>query len=192
VISGDENEIFVGDNVPILNAQTNATNPLQTAQSVQRQDVGVDLRVKPTLGEAGGVVLDLELKISALSPSLSSTTASQGPTIEERTLTTSVRLLPDQVAVVGWNAGPTSMKTKTGTPWFEDIPVLGWLFRATNDVNLDSNLIIMVAARNDDPEVRALADTMAKEFEREAPQIAAPGQLNRPTLPEAGPTPTTP
>jgi general secretion pathway protein D len=189
VISGDENEIFVGDNVPILSAQTNNTNPLQTSQSVQRQDVGVDLKVKPTIGEAGGVVLDLELKISAIGPSLSSTTANLGPTILERTLTSSVRLEPDQVAVVGWNAGPASMKMRTGTPWFQDIPVLGWLFRSTNDVNLDSNLIIMVSARFDDPEVRALADTMAREFDREAPQIAAPGALNRPTQPEGATAP---
>ena len=189
VISGNEDEIFVGDNVPILSAQTNATNPLQTAQSVQRQDVGVDLKVKPTIGEAGDIVLDLQLKISAIASTLSSTTANLGPTIAERTLTTSVRLEPDQVAVVGWNAGPSSMKTQTGTPWFEDIPVLGWLFRSTNDVTLDSNLILMVAARFDDPEVRALADSMAKEFDREAPQIAAPGALNRPTRPGGVTTP---
>ena len=181
VISGDKDEIFVGDNVPILSAQTNATNPLQTAQSVQRQDVGVDLRVKPTIGEAGDVVLDLELKISAIGPSLSSTSANLGPTILERTLSTIVRLEPDQVAVVGWNAGPASNKLQTGTPWLQDIPVFGWLFRSTNDVTLDSNLIIMVAARFDDPEVRTLADTMAREFDREAPQIAAPGAQNRPT-----------
>lgn len=182
VISGEENEIFVGDNVPILTAQTNSANPLQTSQNVERQDVGVVLRVRPTLGEKGGIVLDLTTEVSALAGSLSPTSANQGPTIRERTLTTTVRLDNDRVAVIGWHSGPASMRARTGTPWWEDIPVFGWLFRATNDVSLESNLIIMVAAWLDDPEVHALAHMLSSALQHEAPELAAPGAANRPTI----------
>ena len=188
VISGEENEIFIGDNVPILTESTNTGNPLQTSQNVERQDVGVVLRVKPTLGEAGGIVLDLTAEVSALAPALSTTSsANLGPTIRERTLTSTIRLDHDRVAVIGWHAGPASMTMETGTPWLRSIPILGWLFRSSQDVVLESHLVFMISAWLDDPEVRALADMLAKAFEREAPELAAPGAANRPTLPEAGP-----
>jgi len=182
VISGEEHEIFVGDNVPILTAQTNTGDPLLVSQNVERQDVGVVLRVRPTLGERGGIVLDLTTEVSALASSLSATTANQGPTIRERTLTTTVRLNHDKVAVIGWHAGPASMQARTGTPWFQDIPFFGWLFRSTNDISLESNLVIMVAAWLDDPEVRALAHTLSDALQQEVPELAAPGGANRPTM----------
>jgi general secretion pathway protein D len=184
VISGEEHEIFVGDNVPILTASANTGgDPLVTSQNVERQDVGVVLRVRPTLGEKGGIVLDLTTEISALAGTLSATTANLGPTIRERTLTTSVRLEHDRVAVIGWHSGPASMQARTGTPWFEDIPVFGWLFRSTNDISLESNLVIMVAAWIDDPEVHALAHMLANALHHEAPELAAPGGANRSTMP---------
>ncbi|HVH17137.1 MAG TPA: hypothetical protein VNF72_02445, partial [Myxococcota bacterium] len=62
-------------------------------------------------------------------------------------------------------------------------PFFGWLFRATNDISLESNLVIMVAAWLDDPEVRALAHTLSDALQQEVPELAAPGGANRPTIP---------
>jgi len=75
------------------------------------------------------------------------------------------------------------MQARTGTPWFQDIPFFGWLFRSTNDISLESNLVIMVAAWLDDPEVRALAHTLSDALQQEVPELAAPGGANRPTIP---------
>jgi general secretion pathway protein D len=186
LISGEEDEIFVGDNVPIITEQasTTAADPLATRQSVQRQDVGVDLRVKPTLGEAGGIVLDLKLDVSALAPSQSASSASQGPAIVERTLTSTVRLESDRVAAIGWYAGPGRARMNTGTPWLQDIPILGWLFRASQDMTLKNYVLITVAAWRDDPEVHALAEAMRRELARS--MGSAPNPLPEPAAPAPG------
>jgi general secretion pathway protein D len=178
LISGEEQEIFVGDNVPILTEQANATDPLQVRQNVERQDVGIVLRVKPTLGEAGGIVLDVTAELSALAPSLSTgSSANLGPTIRERTIQTTVRLEQGRVAVIGYYAGPARRRLETGTPFLRHLPIFGWMFRSTQDVTLESNFLITIAAKRDDPEVRALAAMMRRELGREtavAPTPAAP------------------
>ncbi len=160
LISGEEHEIFVGENVPILTEQANATDPLQVRQNVERQDVGVVLRVKPTLGELGSIVLDLQLEVSALAPSQAGATSEVGPTIRERVLTSTIRLEHDRVAMIGWQTGPVQVKLETGVPFLKDIPWIGWIFRATDERTLHNHLLISVTAWSDDTQVRALAELL--------------------------------
>lgn len=175
VISGEEHEIFVGENVPILTEQADSGSAfLQTRQNVERQDVGVVLRVKPTLGEAGGIVLELTVEVSVLAPSQAGSSAEVGPTIRERTLTSRIRLEHDRVAVIGWHAGPLQTTAESGVPFLRSIPILGWLFRRTTDVTLKNNLLILATAHRDDPEVRALAETLRRELRRESAAAAPP------------------
>jgi general secretion pathway protein D len=162
VISGEEHEIFVGENVPILTASTNATaaDPLQTSQNIERQDVGVVLRVTPTLGELGSIVLELQVEVSALAPSQAGNIRQVGPTIRERVLTSTVRLESDRVAMIGWQSGPVQQLLRTGVPWLRDIPILGFLFQASEERTLENNLLISVTAWSDDTEVRALREML--------------------------------
>jgi general secretion pathway protein D len=160
LVSGEEHEIFVGENVPILSAQADVTDPLQVRQNVERQDVGVVLRVKPTLGELGAIVLDLQLEVSALAPSQAGDSANVGPTIRDRVLTSTIRLEHDRVAMIGWHTGPGQEKIVTGVPFLKDIPWIGWLFRATDDRTVENHLLISVTAWSDDSEVRALAEVL--------------------------------
>jgi general secretion pathway protein D len=185
LISGEEHEIFVGESVPILTEQSDATDPLQVRQNVERQDVGVVLRVKPTLGEAGGVVLELTLEVSAVVPSEAGDSEEVGPTIRERTLSSRVRLEPDRIAVIGWQSGPASQRTETGVPWAKDLPGIGWLFRSTSETTVMQNTLITVAAWRDDPEVQALAEAMRAALREELAQLplaatAAPATPARP------------
>jgi len=162
LVSGEEHEIFVGENVPILSAQAGATDPLQVRQNVERQDVGVVLRVKPTLGEQGSIVLDLQVEVSALAPSQAGDTEDVGPTIRDRVLTSTIRLEPDRVAMIGWQTGPAQEEISTGVPWLKDIPWIGWIFRATDTRTLQNHLLISVTAWSDDAQVRELAEVLRK------------------------------
>jgi general secretion pathway protein D len=188
LVSGEEHEIFVGETVPIVTEQGESVDPLQVRQNIERQDVGVVLRVKPTLGEAGGVVLELTLEVSALAPSEAGNQAQVGPTITERTLSSKVRLEPDRIAVIGWHGGPVKDSSVVGVPWLKDIPLLGWLFRATREVTRNSNVLITVAAWRDDPEVHALAEAMRAALRDELGTLPQPPSAQAP----APATPATP
>jgi type II secretory pathway component GspD/PulD (secretin) len=73
MVSGQEQEIFAGDNVPIRTEQSQAGDPLQVRQNIERQDTGVTLRVTPTIGEEGDIHLDLTVEVSAVVPTAQTT-----------------------------------------------------------------------------------------------------------------------
>ncbi len=177
ITSGDEHEIFAGDNVPIPVARTEtggaqATVSLATQQNIERQDVGTSLRVTPTVGEQGGVTLELHLEVSSLRESQAGTVEEVGPTISQTTVESTIRLRGGEIAVIATAARPRSQATETGIPWLMDIPVLGWAFRTTSEQSLNHHLLIAARAEILRPESRDLADRLARELAPAAPASA--------------------
>jgi len=177
VSSGDEHEIFVGDNVPIPTAQADAANPLQVRQNVERQDVGLLLRARPTVGHEGGVRLELDVEVSAVSQSLAGDSARVGPTISERTLQTTVHLDHGVIAVVGFATLPRHIETVVGVPYLRSLPILGFLFRTTTETRLETTLLISVQAEVERAETLALTRALRQELEALTPEVAAPAEL---------------
>ncbi len=166
--SGEENELFVGDNIPVITARNagegDVANPLRVSQNVERYDVGTRLRVKPTVGVEGVVVLELEVEQSSLRPSVAGSVDAVGPTIGQIQVTSTIRLHHGDVAVIATSAQPTVVRSETGAPWLKDIPVLGNLFRATHEEQMDRHLLIAVQAEILRPEAVDLARALAREL----------------------------
>lgn len=177
VSSGDEHEIFAGDNVPIPIAQTDATNPLRVSQNVERRDVGLLMRARPTVGQEGGVRLELDLEVSAVAQSLAGDSERVGPTISERTIQTTVHLDDGVIAVVGYATLPRQLETVVGVPYLRSLPILGFLFRSTTQTRLDTTLLISVQAEVEREETLALTRALRRELEALTPEVAAPLDL---------------
>jgi general secretion pathway protein D len=160
MVSGDENEVFAGDNLPIpVASSTAAENPLQTQLDIERQDVGVSLRVRPSLGHAGRVRLEIELEASRLAAQPEPMGALVvGPTLEQRLIQTTVLVAPDEVVLIGGARMEGVDSTRVGTPWLHEVPALGALFRRTDRMRLERQLLLVVQAR-----VTADADAQVAE-----------------------------
>ena len=168
VASGDEQELFIGDNVPIPVASSDTGTSLQTRLDIERQDTGVRLNIVPTIGEEGRVQLDLELEASAVAPSLAGDPEVVGVTLNKRELRARIHLGHGEVAVLGFASTPSSATVETGTPWLMDIPVLGWLFKATRDRSLETTLMVTVSAELHNEGTEALSEALETELERAA------------------------
>ena len=172
MLAGEEQEIFAGDNlpIPVSNAATEASpsNPFLTSRSIERQDVGISLRVKPTVGEAGGVRLELEVAVTALAPSLAGDVDEVGPTIRERRLTSTIHLRDGEFVVVGFAREAAFNSTSVGVPWFKDIPILGWAFKTTRDTDITTRVVIAAQARIERSPEEQIADSIRQRlaFER--------------------------
>lgn len=161
--SGEEQSIFAGDQVPIpVTTGVGATaddgtvtdpeddNPFVTDLSIQRQDVGVELRVKPLAVSGDIVTLELHISVTSVAPSvtlLGSNAAEselQGPTIREFTVDANVRLTAGAVVVVASAPLDSMGKGETGVPFFKDIPILGWFFKSTRDIERRRRLVAAV------------------------------------------------
>ena len=151
VISGEEQELSVGNNIPIPVATTTGGGQvgslLQNQQTIERQDVGVVLRVTATAGQVGGVHLDLDLDISDVVESLAGPVEAVGPTLATRRITATINLHDGQLAVIGVAGRPSSKTTVTGVPFLKDIPFLGYFFKSVSETQIKSELVVAVTAR---------------------------------------------
>jgi general secretion pathway protein D len=164
-MSGDEQRISVGDNIPIPVSrvpESGAVDPLTVQQNIERRDVGVILNVKPTVGVEGGVELELRLEASRLAPSEAGDVERVGPTIRQRTIEATFKLQDDQLAVIGTHVQPRFIEIQRGVPWLSEIPILGALFRSTTDQAFDTHLVIAVQTRL----LRSPADEAAESIRR--------------------------
>lgn len=135
--------ISVGQEVPFVtgsftNADGNAQNPFQT---IERNNVGISLKVTPHINEGDMVVMDIEQEISSIS--VDSGVASDVIT-NERKITTQVLAKNGQVIVLGGLIRDQVSTTDRRVPLLGSIPGLGRLFRTTNDDVTKTNLLIFI------------------------------------------------
>jgi type II secretory pathway component GspD/PulD (secretin) len=186
MISGEEQRLFAGQNVPIVvGQQTETLSAIQTSNRVERQDVGVELRATARLGEAGKVQLDLFIEISRLAPSVAGDVESVGPTLEDRRLETTVQLADGELAVVGMSQEGAERGRQSGTPFLQDIPVLGYLVRSGGTARVDTHILFAVQARILNTIEEDLAESLRQRLAMERSLVRVKGLRRNPNAPYA-------
>ena len=146
-LDNEEAEIIIGQNVPFVTGTftTNVSggetvgNPFQT---IERQDVGLTLRVKPQINEGNAVQLEISQEVSSVVPT--ATSIAQGPTTNKRSLKTNVLVEDGQVLVLGGLIDDQFDETIQKVPGLGDIPLLGGLFRYRQASKTKRNLMIFL------------------------------------------------
>lgn len=144
-LDNEEAEIVVAQNVPFVTGQfTNtgsgtdsAVNPFQT---IERQDVGLTLRITPQINEGNSVRLQIEQESSSIS---TSSVASDLIT-NERRISTSVMVDDNEILVLGGLTQDDYRDVVTKTPLLGDIPLVGNLFRSTSTTKTKQNLMVFI------------------------------------------------
>ena len=136
-----EAELIAGQNVPfIASRSTNEVNLANTFATIERQDVGVTLRITPQISDGGTVRLDIFQEVSAVV----STDPQLGPTTSVRSATTTIVVKNGHTAVIGGLMANRELKDQNRVPFLSDIPVLGNLFEFDNVTNDKANLLIFL------------------------------------------------
>ena len=147
-LDNEEAEIVVGQNVPFVTGtyttstggtDTQVGNPFQT---IQRQDVGITLKVKPQINEGNAVKLDIAQEVSNVVPSANA--ATQGPTTNKRAIKTNVLVEDGQILVLGGLIDDQLNETAQKVPLLGDVPLLGNLFRYRSTTKLKRNLMVFL------------------------------------------------
>ena len=146
-LDNEEAEIIIGQNVPFVTGTFTTSvdggdgvgNPFQT---IERQDVGLTLRVKPQINEGNAIQLDINQEVSSVVPT--ATSLAQGPTTNKRSLKTNVLVEDGQVLVLGGLIDDQFDETIQKVPGLGDIPVIGGLFRYRQASKTKRNLMIFL------------------------------------------------
>jgi len=144
-LDNEEAFITVGQEVPfVTGSYTNtgsangASNPFQT---IERQSVGITLKVTPQINEGDSVVLDIVQEVSSISAQI---LAASDVITNERKIETKVLANDSDILVLGGLVKDDVQDSTQGIPILSDIPLLGRLFR--NDVVsvTKSNLLVFI------------------------------------------------
>jgi general secretion pathway protein D len=141
-MDNEEAEIIVGQNVPFVTGQytSAATTPDNPFQTIQRQDVGIILKVKPQINEGDAVRLDIKQEVSSVIPG---TTGSNLST-NKRSIDTKVMVDDGQVLVLGGLIEDKLSENIAKVPLLGDVPVLGALFRSRQLTSDKINLMVFL------------------------------------------------
>lgn len=144
-LDNEEAKIVVGNNVPFLTGQFTTTgsttsNPFQT---IERKDVGLTLRIKPTIGETGTIKMTIFLENSDVIGQATGT-AGAGPTTSKRSVETNVVVDDSAILVIGGLIQERFEESKSKVPLLGDLPLVGGLFRSESRTKSRTNLMIFL------------------------------------------------
>jgi hypothetical protein len=152
-LDNEEAEIVVGDNIPIVTSRvssaTGATETgLSTSANIERQDIGITLRVTPQISEGETLRLEIFQEISQINEALTRQagfdTNETGPALSNRQVENTVVVADSETIVIGGLIAEVQQTTTDKVPWLGDIPFLGWFFKSTSDSVTKRNLLIFL------------------------------------------------
>ncbi|MFG5861478.1 type II secretion system secretin GspD [Pseudomonas sp. CR1201] len=139
-------EILVGQNVPFQTGTfttdaSGANNPFTT---IERQDIGVTLKVTPHINEGATLRLEIEQEISSIAPTATLTAQAVDLITNKRSIKSTILAEDGQVIVLGGLIQDDITQTDSKVPLLGDIPILGRLFRSTRDTHVKRNLMVFL------------------------------------------------
>ena len=140
-----EASILVGQNVPFITGRTSSTGEgtISPFQTIQRQDLGTILKLKPRIGRNGEVVLSIKQEVSRID---NTTSGLSDVATVKREIDTVVSTESGQIVVIGGLRTKSLEKSKSKTPGLSDIPIFGVLFRQNGSKVIERSLAIFLKA----------------------------------------------
>jgi general secretion pathway protein D len=146
-LDNEEAKISVGSNVPFATgsyttpntANPNSVSPFTT---YERKDVGLTLKVRPQISEAGTVRMQISQEVSQLrqQPGSDATLAAT----DKRSIDSNVLVDDGQIVVLGGLIQNQMTDGEDSVPVLGDIPLLGHLFRYNSRSQKKTNLMVFL------------------------------------------------
>ncbi|HAF40685.1 MAG TPA: type II secretion system protein GspD [Sphingobium sp.] len=188
--------ILVGQQVPITTGEALSQNFDNQFRTVQRQDVGIKLEVKPQINTGGAIKLFLKQEVSSVAGPVSNSNSDL--IINKREIETTVTVDDGEILALGGLLDDNERKTIERIPLLSDIPGLGELFKSRSKSRTKTNLMVFIRptilrSKEDaqkltqqrygyirgmqlqrDPDAEPTIDELVRDYMGAAPPIAAP------------------
>lgn len=142
-LDNQESEIIVGQNVPFRTGQTTNTsaglnNPFTT---IERRDIGLTLKVTPSISADGLVRLVVEQSTENVAESIE---AASDIITNKREIKTTVLADDGETIVLGGLITEDFRINRSKVPLLGDIPYLGRLFSSESETRIKRNLLVFL------------------------------------------------
>ncbi|WP_426267093.1 type II secretion system secretin GspD [Sphingomonas sp. LHG3443-2] len=210
-LDNQEAKLLVGQEVPVTTGERLSTNFDNAFRTVQRQNVGIQLDVKPQVNSSGSIKLFLRQEVSSIAGPVA--TGSADLIINKREFKTVLTVDDGEILAIGGLLDENERRTIEKIPVLGDIPLVGNLFRSKSRSKAKTNLMVFIrptiirsaadarritaqrygTIRNDQLRVRPLEepsiDTLVRDYLGTVPPVAVE---ERPGDVRYGPAPPPP
>ncbi|HVZ48388.1 MAG TPA: type II and III secretion system protein, partial [Gemmatimonadaceae bacterium] len=139
-VDNKEANLFSGSNIAFLLTPPVIPGQIQSvAPQIQRQDVGIQLKVTPHVTANRHVLLDVYAEQQQLT-----TVTVAGPSTSKNTAQTQVLVADGESAVIGGLTQTELKRNKSGIPILMDLPGIGRLFSQSDQTETKKDLLIII------------------------------------------------
>ena len=149
VVNNKEAKILVGSTEPYVTTTTTtpSAGPTTTAESVNFIDVGVKLYVTPTIHEDDFITMKIKPEVSSVTSNLTTSNNNTIPIVETSEAETTVNVKDGVTVIIGGLIKEETINTTKQIPFLGKIPVLGMIFRSTNNSTSKTEIVIFLTPR---------------------------------------------
>jgi general secretion pathway protein D len=153
-------KIHIGQKLPVLT--TVATAGVGSSETVNYLDVGLKLDVEPNIRLDDEVDMKVELEVSSVVQTITSTTGSQVYQLGTRNISTELRLKDGETQIFAGLIQNNETSAVNKVPGLGELPFLGHIFSNDNHDKSKTELVLLITPRI----VRNIArpDAMVSEF----------------------------
>lgn len=156
-LDNEEAEIIVGQEVPFVTGSfNNGFNNTQTGdgnnnnvpvgngfQTIERQDVGISLKIKPQINDGDTIQLEVLQETSAITNAVVEGVTG-GVITNRRSIEAVVQVDDGQIVALGGLISDDVEDTVSKVPFLGDIPIIGNLFRSKSKRAIKRNLMVFL------------------------------------------------
>jgi type IV pilus assembly protein PilQ len=143
VIATNQHEARIRQGVEIPYQESSSSG----ATTTQFKEAVLSLTVTPQITPDDRIIMDLLVTKDSVGQVVQSATGGQVPSIDTRSVTTSVVVNDGQTVVLGGIYETEIRETINKVPVLGDIPGLGYLFRSRSNINNNAELLIFVTPK---------------------------------------------
>ena len=147
-VDRQEVQLKLGDRVPIPTTsfvpQYSSGVNQQPITSFSHEDIGITVKLTPTIHHEGWVTLKLEFELSFITSPGSATIP---PTIGSRKVTSTIRLRDNETTIMAGLLRETERNSMKGFPLVSSIPVLKSIFSGNKDEVEQTDIVITITPR---------------------------------------------
>jgi general secretion pathway protein D len=141
-LDNQEAKLLVGQEIPVTTGEALGGNFDNAFRTVQRQNVGIQLEVKPQIGAGGSIKLFLRQEVSSIAGPV--TNNSSDLILNKREIQTTMTVDDGQIMAIGGLLDDNERRTLEKVPLLGDIPVIGQLFRSRTRSRGKTNLMVFI------------------------------------------------
>jgi len=146
-LDNQEAQIIVGSNIPIVTGEATGTSSTTSEPftTIERKDIGVTLKITPQVNTNKAVTLEIMQDLETVANTADTALAAAKDIVtNKRSISTKVLVQDNTTIVLGGLISDQIQQSVSKVPILGDMPLVGRLFRSTNNTVTKQNLMVFI------------------------------------------------